>query len=133
MRADIVFVANVDTGQAHIVGGGPVPMSTVRAAAKDAFVKAVLHDGVKVDTIVHYGRKAPPAHVRTVIELGDPPAFDGVRCIDCSSPFRYQWDHEDPVANGGPTCASNFTPRCPKCHREKTERDRLAGLLGQPP
>jgi Domain of unknown function (DUF222) len=90
LRADIVYVANVDTGQAHIVGGGPVPMSTVRAAAQGAFVKAVLHDGVRVHTIVHYGRKPPPAHVRTVLELGAPPGFDGVRCADCGSPFRYQ-------------------------------------------
>ena len=129
-RADVVFVCDVTTGAAHIVGGGPVPMSTVRAAAKNAFIKAVTHDGVKVDTIVHYGRKAPPAHLRTVLELGDPPEFDGVICVDCGRRFRLEWDHEDPVANGGPTCRSNFKPRCRECHCAKTERDRLAGLLG---
>jgi hypothetical protein len=128
----------VTTGSAHIVGGAPVPMSTVRAAARDAFMKAVLHDGVKVDTIVHYGRKAPPAHLRTVLELGDPPAFNGATCVDCGREFRMEWDHDDPVANGGPTCRSNFKPRCHACHVQKTERDRDAGLLGprgrgQPP
>lgn len=129
VRADVVFVCDVTTGASHIVGGGPVPMSEVRAAAKDAFIKAVLHDGVKVDTIVHYGRKAPPAHLRTVLELGDPPEFNGVTCVDCGRQFRTEWDHDDPVANGGPTCRSNFKPRCWQCHHAKTERDRLAGLL----
>jgi hypothetical protein len=129
-RADVVFVCDVATGAAHIVGGGPVPMSTVRATAKDAFIKAVLHDGVKVDTIVHYGRKAPPAHLRTVLELGDPPDFDGVTCVDCGRQFRLEQDHDDPVANGGPTSRSNLKPRCRECHLAKTERDRLAGLLG---
>lgn len=138
LRADVVFVCDVTTGDAHIVGGGPVPMSTVRAAAKDAFIKAVTHDGVKVDTIVHYGRKAPPAHLRTVLDLGDPPDFNGVTCVDCGRQFRLEWDHDDPVANGGPTCRSNFKPRCRQCHCAKTERDRLAGLLraqliGRPP
>jgi hypothetical protein len=132
-RADVVFVADVGTGKAHVVGGGPVPMATVRAAAKDAFVKAVLHDGVKVDTIVHYGRKALPAHLRSVIELGDPPEFGGPRCVDCGSPFGIERDHVDPVANGGRTCSSNIAPRCRRCHHAKTERDRLEGLLGRPP
>jgi hypothetical protein len=132
-RADVVFVANVDTGAAHIVGGGPVPMSTVRAVAKGAFVKAVVHDGVKVDTVVHYGRKALPAHLRSVLELGEPPGFEGARCVDCDAQFGLEWDHADPVANGGPTCAANVVPRCRWCHDDKTERDRLAGLLGRPP
>jgi 5-methylcytosine-specific restriction endonuclease McrA len=96
-------------------------------------VKAVVHDGVKVDTVVHYGRKAMPAHLRTVLELGDAPRFDGARCVDCNTPFGLEWDHRDPVANGGPTRLANVDPRCRRCHDEKTERDRLAGLLGQPP
>lgn len=129
VRADIVFVANVETGEAHIVGGGPVPMSTVRAQAKDAFVKGVVHDGVKVDSIVHYGRRKVPEHVRTVLELGDAPEFDGVRCVDCGAQFGLEWDHVDPVANDGPTCRTNLRARCWTCHDEKTKRDRLAGLL----
>jgi len=133
VKADVVFVCDVATGRAHIVGGGPVPMSTVRDAAAGAFIKAVLHDGVKVDTIVHYGRTSLPAHLRTVLELGDPPRFDGVRCVDCGRELGLEVDHRDPVANGGPTCLSNLDPRCRACHDDKTERDRLAGLLGQPP
>jgi hypothetical protein len=129
VRADVVFVCDVTTGTSRIVGGGPVPMSTVRQAVGDAFIKAVLHDGIKVDTVVHYGRKKMPGVLRTVLELGDPPEFDGVTCVDCGRQFHLEWDHDDPVANDGPTCRDNLRPRCWCCHQEKTERDRLAGLL----
>lgn len=142
VRADVVFVCDVTTGAAHIVGGGPVPMSTVREATRDAFIKAVVHDGVQVDSVVHYGRKKIPAVLRTVLDLGDAPDFNGVDCIDCGRKFGIEWDHADPVANNGPTTRRNLKPRCWDCHHEKTERDRLAGLLdrtvegrqrGQPP
>ena len=128
VRADVVYVCNVDTGQSHIVGGGPVPESRAREAARDGFIKAVLHDGTKVDTVVHYGRHIP-AELRTVIELGDPPEFDGVTCVDCGAQFQPEWDHHDPVANGGPTTRTNLKRRCHTCHTVKTEQDRLAGLL----
>jgi hypothetical protein len=128
-RADVVYVCDITAGTAHIVGGGPVPLATVDAVARDAFIKAVLHDGEKIDTIVHYGRRQTPAVVRTAIELGEVPHFDGISCVDCGQPFLLQLDHDDPVANGGPTSARNLKPRCFRCHVEKTERDRLAGLL----
>ncbi|HEY7106206.1 MAG TPA: HNH endonuclease signature motif containing protein [Acidimicrobiia bacterium] len=41
-----------------------------------------------------------------------------------------QWDHVDPVANGGPTSFANVHPLCRPHHIEKTERDRKAGKLG---
>ena len=72
-RADVVVVADVRAlrrGHAqegepvHIVGGGPIPVDVVRDLAQDAFVKAVLHDGVKVDTVAHLGRHIP-AELRT--------------------------------------------------------------------
>jgi 5-methylcytosine-specific restriction endonuclease McrA len=111
-----------------------VPLATVDAVARGAFIKAVIHDGTKVDTIVHYGRHALPAVVRTAIELGEPPAFDGITCTDCDRRHGLQWDHVDPVANGGPTSSNNIRPRCYHCHQAKTERDRRAGLLdGRPP
>jgi hypothetical protein len=101
----------------------------VREAASDGFIKAVLHDGVQVDTVVHYGRKKIPAVIRTVLELGDPPDFNGVTCVDCDRQYGLEWDHADPVANNGPTTRRNLKPRCWGCHQEKTERDRLAGFL----
>jgi len=129
IRADVVYVCDLNTGAAHVVGGGPVPTATLDAVAREGFVKAVVHDGTKIDSVVHYGRRALPAAVRTAVELGDPPDFDGRRCVDCGNLLALELDHDDPVANGGPTTRSNMKWRCNHCHREKTERDRRAGLL----
>ena len=115
----------------HVVGGGPVPVSVVRAAAVDAFVKVVLRDGTKVDTIVHYGRHIP-ALLRTVLELGDPERLDGAVCVEdgCDRRHDLEWDHDDPVANDGVTSYENLKARCRPDHWAKTERDRKAGKLG---
>jgi len=112
------------------MGGGPVPVSVVREALEhDAFLKAVIHDGVRIDTVVHYGRHIK-AELRTALELGKPPDLDGVTCADgCGRRYNLEWDHVDPVANNGPTSFDNLEPRCWAHHQDKTERDRLAGLL----
>ncbi|MGH9036347.1 MAG: HNH endonuclease, partial [Acidimicrobiia bacterium] len=114
----------------HIVGGGPVPVSLVREFAEDAFIKAVLHDGKRIETVVHYGRHIK-AEVRTALELGAVPDFDGVRCAEaeCDRRYHLEWDHVDPHANWGPTSYDNLRPRCHPHHQEKTARDRQAGLL----
>jgi len=139
--ADVVFVVDLDAqlrgyalpGEAcHIVGGGPVPLSVVQEQLHDAFIKVALHDGTKVDTIVHYGRRRP-ALLQSVLDLGHPPEFDGVTCsIDgCDRTYYNQWDHADPFTNGGPTSAENLQPLCWTHHQEKTARDRAAGRLGR--
>jgi hypothetical protein len=114
----------------HVVGGGPIPVSVAREIGTDAFVKAVLHDGVCIETVVHHGRHIP-AELRTALELGSPPDFEGVSCseIGCERRYRLEWDHVDPRANRGPTSYDNLQARCWPHHREKTERDRAAGLL----
>ena len=138
-EADVVIVADVralarggaEAGEpCHVGGGGPVPVSVVRGALEDAFVKLVTHDGVRIREVVHIGRKLP-AVLRTALELGEPPRFDGVACAEdgCGRRLGLEWDHIDPVANGGATSLDNLEPRCRPCHRAKTERDRAAGLL----
>jgi 5-methylcytosine-specific restriction endonuclease McrA len=112
----------------HIVGGGPIPMSLVRELAKDAFLKAVLHDGVNIHTVAHFGRHRP-AVLQTALDLGAAPEFQGVTCADCDRRYHLEWDHVDPVANDGPTSLENLEPRCGPCHQAKTERDRKNGLL----
>jgi hypothetical protein len=104
----------------------------VRELAKDAFLKAVLHDGVAIHTVAHFGRHIP-ATLRTALELGAPPDFEGVTCdeVGCDRRHGLEWDHVDPVANGGLTSLENLRPRCGPDHREKTEADRAAGLLGK--
>ena len=73
----------------HIVGGGPLPISVVRELGRDAFLKAVLHDGKQIHTVAHFGRHIP-AELRTALELGPLPRLDGVRCADegCESAAR---------------------------------------------
>jgi hypothetical protein len=137
--ADLVIVVDLPAlarGHAHagevchIVGGGPIPVRVARELAVGAFVKVVVHDGTKVDTVKHYGRRRP-AVLQSVLDVGDPPSFDGVTCAEegCDRRFGLQWDHKDPVANRGATSRQNLQPLCYPHHIEKTERDRNAGLL----
>ena len=138
-RADVVITVDLNAfrrGHTHdgetcsIVGGGPIPVELARRMAADGFLKAVLHDGVAIHTVAHFGRHRP-AELRTALELGSPPDFDGVECDEagCGRRHGLEWDHVDPVANDGPTSFANLRPRCYPHHREKTELDRLAGLL----
>jgi len=139
VSADLVVVCDLGAyrrghahqGEAcHIVGGGPVPVEVARRIGADAFVKAVAHDGVRIESVVHFGRHLP-AELRTALELGPAPGFDGVACADAGCGHRHglEWDHVDPVANGGPTSFENLAARCWPHHRAKTDRDRAAGLL----
>ncbi|TMK88718.1 MAG: DUF222 domain-containing protein [Actinobacteria bacterium] len=115
----------------HLLGGGPIPVSLAKELSKDAFLKAVLHDGIDISTVCHLGRHITAA-LRTALELGAPPDFDGVTCSveGCGRRYGLEWDHEDPVANEGPTSFDNLKhPKCWPHHQEKTARDRKAGLL----
>jgi hypothetical protein len=126
-RADVVFVCSLDAYRrggtegdelCHVIGGGPVPVSVVRdAVADDPFVKAVLMNGCEINTVAHFGRRMK-AELRTALELGPAPQFEGAVCVEAGCDRRYglQWDH--------------LGARCAPDHRAKTERDRKAGLLG---
>jgi Domain of unknown function (DUF222)/HNH endonuclease len=113
----------------HIVGGGPMPPDVAKELAQDAFIKVVLHDGVNIHLVKHFGRHLPAA-LRTALDLGPVPQFTGRACVDCGSRWGLEYDHVNPVANQGPTEYANLQARCYKDHQIKTERDRKAGLLG---
>jgi len=117
-----------DGEQCHLVGGGPIPVSLAREMSKDAFLKAVVHDGVNIHTVKHFGRHIP-AELRTALELGPLPDLDGVTCSEegCDRRYGLEWDHHNPVANGGETSYENLGPKCEPHHWDKTERDRKAG------
>lgn len=142
-KADLVLVCDLRAyrrGHAHagevshVVGGGPLPVAVLRELARDAFLKAVLHDGVIVHTVKHMGRHIP-AELRTALEVGAPPEFDGVCCVEAGCDRRYglEWDHVRPVAAGGETSFANLDPRCWPHHRAKSERERAAGVYRAPP
>jgi hypothetical protein len=139
-KADVVFAVDLNAyrrGHAEpgevcrIVGGSPVPVDVVKTMAQDGFLKAVIHDGVNIHLVKHFGRHIP-ATLRTALDLGPPPGFDGLQCDDddCDKRDGIEIDHLDPVANGGPTSTKNIGPKCKPSHRAKTERDRAQGLLG---
>jgi 5-methylcytosine-specific restriction endonuclease McrA len=137
-RAELVIVCDLfawrrghsHTGEAcHLIGGGPIPVALAKDLAQDAFVAAVLSDGVQIHTVKRFGRYLP-AELRTALDLGPVPEFTGRECADCGQRWGLQYDHVDPVAHRGPTSYANIEARCWTCHRDKTERDRQAGLLG---
>jgi hypothetical protein len=142
-QADLVIVCDLrayrrghteDGEPCHLIGGGPIPVSVAQELGRDAFLKAVLHDGVAIHTIAHYGRRYP-AILRTALMLGTPPEFEGRVCSEpgCDRRYHLEQDHVDPCANGGQTSFENLASPCWPHHRTKTERDRKAGLLrGKP-
>ncbi len=89
----------------------------------------MITNGKRIETVSHIGRNLP-AELRTALELGDPPGFEGLICVDCAKTYGIERDHIDPVANGGLTAYDNLAGRCWDCHEHKTEADRRAGLLG---
>ena len=140
-RADLVIVCDLEAyrrghahdGEAcHLIGGGPIPVSLAKELGRDAFLKAVLHTGTEIHSVAHFGRRYP-AVLRTALEVGPPPKFDGTVCAapGCRRRYHLQRDHIDPVANGGQTSYANNQLLCPSDHRLKTEQDRRAGLLSR--
>ncbi len=142
-NAEVVLVCDIEAfwrGHTHpgetcqVIGGGPVPVSVLWDQRYHAFIKAVLHDGVTISTVAHFGRHIS-AELRTALGLGVPTLFDGAVCHEpgCDRRYHLQYDHADPLAHHGPTSYDNLQPLCGPHHREKTRRDREAGLLGPHP
>jgi hypothetical protein len=140
--SDVVFVCSLDAYRrghvhegemCHVVGGGPVPVPVIRAAAKDAFLKVAFDDGVEIRKVAHLGRHIP-AELRTALELGPLPELDGIVCEEegCDRRYGLEWHHVDPVANGGMTSKEQLRALCKPHHVEETERQRAAGLFQEP-
>ena len=112
-----------------IPGVGPVDPQVAKEIARDAIVSAVLYDGKDLRHFKRWSR-AIPIEVAIALELGDPPEFDGVKCVDCGRRFGTEFDHVEPHVAGGPSSTTNLKPRCCwSCHPDKTERDRREGRL----
>ena len=114
-----------------IPGVGPVSPQVAKEIARDAFLNGVFYDGVDLRNFVRWSKHIP-IEVAIALELGEPPSFDGVACVDCGNRFRNEFDHVEPRAARGPTCNENIDPRCWTCHRAKTARDRKSGKLTPP-
>ena len=114
-----------------IPGVGPVSPEVARTIASDAFLNGVFFDGKDLRNFVRWTRNIP-IEVQIALELGEPPSFDGVVCVDCGNRFRTEFDHVKPRFARGPTSNPNLKPRCWRCHQAKTKRDRSAGNLNPP-
>ena len=109
-----------------IPGVGPIAPQTARRIAQDAFLTALFYDGQDLRHLKRWTRGIPTP-IRTALQLGEPPGFDGPRCIDCGNRYNLQVDHIEPLSNGGPTSVANTGGRCTPCHIRKTTADRQAG------
>ncbi|MDQ4144532.1 MAG: HNH endonuclease [Actinomycetota bacterium] len=114
-----------------IPGVGPVAPEVAKEIAQDAFLTGLFYDGKDLRNVRRWSRSRP-AEVAIALELGEPPSFDGVACIDCGNRFRTEFDHAQPHVARGPASYDNLKPRCWPCHQAKTERDRRAGRLKPP-
>ncbi|MEA2499177.1 MAG: hypothetical protein QOH26_1582 [Actinomycetota bacterium] len=111
-----------------IPGVGPIPPQVAKEIAHDAFLSGVFFDGKDLREFCRWSRSIP-IEVAIALELGPPPDFDGVVCVDCGNRFRTEFDHVQPRAARGPTSNGNLKPRCWSCHQTKTKHDRTAGKL----
>ena len=111
-----------------IPGVGPVAPQVAREIARDAFLSGVFFDGKDLRHFARWTRNTP-VEVLLALELGEPPEFDGVGCVDCGNRFRAEKDHLEPHVAHGPASTSNLRWRCYRCHKHKTDQDRKAGKL----
>jgi hypothetical protein len=114
-----------------IPGVGPVSPRVAKEIAEDAFLNGVFFDGTDLRHLKRWTRNVP-VEVRVALELGTPPDFDGVKCVECGNRFRPEKDHLEPHCRGGPASTGNLGWRCDSCHDLKTEADRKAGKLKPP-
>jgi 5-methylcytosine-specific restriction endonuclease McrA len=94
-------------------------------------LSGVFFDGTDLRNFARWSRTIP-IEVAIALELGEPPEFDGVSCVECGNRFKTEFDHVEPYVAQGPASNGNLKPRCWRCHRAKTERDRKAGRLEPP-
>ena len=95
----------------EIAGVGSIPVSVAQRLACDAFLKALITDGVDVLAVSHLGRTIP-AHLRTAIEdLYQECVVEG-----CHVSSHLELDHNQPVEECGPTEIANLNPLCSHHH-----------------
>ena len=110
----------------EIAGVGPVPVGVVRSMVDDAFLTAVLADGVDVLKVAHLGRH-PTAHQRTALAVRDP------ECVvpGCHVRVGLEIDHVEPWSATRVTKLDALARLCRFHHAQKThEGYRLEGGPG---
>ncbi len=110
----------------EVAGLGPVPVPVVRSMLDDAFVTAVVTNGVDVSTVAHLGRR-PTAHQRSALEVRDPECVVG----GCHVRVGLEIDHVEPWSATRITKLDALARLCRFHHAQKThEGYRLEGGPG---
>jgi hypothetical protein len=126
---------SVEPGElCHIPGIGPIDPQIARDIAggrgHDAFITGVISDGTDLRQMRRWTRHIP-TEIRLALNLGNPPHFNGPKCVDCGNRLRIEHDHNQPVTENGPTSLANLPDRCHPCHVAKTKRDRRRRRLAK--
>jgi len=114
-----------------IPGVGPISPERAKEIASDAFLSGVFYDGRDLRHFRRWTRNTS-VEVLLALQLGEPPEFDGVKCIDCGHRFRNEKEHSEPHVSGGLASTTNLKWRCYGCHQKKTAEDRRKGKLTPP-
>nr|MCU0311105.1 13E12 repeat family protein [Acidimicrobiales bacterium] len=100
----------------EVTGVGPVPVAAVqRWIGEDAFLAAVVTDGVDIRSVVHLGRQAT-ALQRTALEWLAPECC----VVGCNASARLEIDHEQDWARTRHTTLDELDHLCAHHHRLKT-------------
>jgi hypothetical protein len=114
------------TERCEVSGVGRVPVGVVRSVLDDAFVSAVVTNGVDVATVAHLGRR-PTAHQRSALEVRDPECVVG----GCHVRMGLEIDHVEPWSATRVTKLDALARLCRFHHAQKThEGYRLEGGPG---
>jgi hypothetical protein len=111
----------------EIDGIGPVPVATVRAMMTDAFLAAIVTDGVNIRSVVHLGRAVTAAQ-RTAMVARDR------ECVvpGCHVNYGLEIDHVEGWAPTRITTVDSLARICRHHHHQKTyEGWQLRGTPGQ--
>jgi hypothetical protein len=103
-------------GETCDIGGMPVPVSVVEEmlASGDAFLAAILTDGVDVIRVVHMGR-GPNAHQLTALQWRD------ITCVRVGCTYHpAEWDHREPYSKVKVTTLDNLEGFCKADHDRKS-------------
>ena len=114
-----------------IPGVGPISVERAKEIASDAFLSGLLYDGTDLRHFRRWTRNTPQ-EVLSALQLGEPPEFDGVKCIECGQRFRNQREHTEPHVAGGTASTDNLKWRCYDCHQIKTAEELKNGKLTPP-
>lgn len=133
----------------YVEGLGAVPVAVARELMKDAFVAAVLKDGVDIRRVVHFGRR-PTRLQTTALRVRDP------RCVvpGCEATEGLEVDHIPEWERTHHTTLDELARECAFHHDQRTYQgatltggsghwqwtppppgpfDELPGPFGKPP